>query len=312
MRIFIVTPAPAGSRSGNRVTALRWARMLRALDHQVTLSDQYDGSSADVMIALHARRSSKAAASFRGGRLVVVLTGTDVYGDLPRSKAAQRSLDCADAIIALQPNVFGRLETRWHGKTHVVLQSVPRPASLPSPRKRSFDVCVVGHLRDVKDPMRTAMAARTLPADSRVAVLHVGAALTQAYERRAMAEMRCNQRYRWLGEKPRWQARRIIARSRLLVLSSQMEGGAHVIAEALVAGTPIVCTRIEGTAGQLGDHYPGYFEVGDTAGLSALMRRAESDEAFYRQLVRFGRRLAPQFSPLRERKALQRLMVRLR
>ena len=41
MRICLVTPAPAGSRKGNRVTAERWAAMLRDLGHRVEVTLEY-------------------------------------------------------------------------------------------------------------------------------------------------------------------------------------------------------------------------------------------------------------------------------
>jgi putative glycosyltransferase (TIGR04348 family) len=310
VNILIVTPASKGSRSGNRVTALRWAKMLRELGHAVRIKNDLDGR-ADVLIALHAKRSASAVRNFEGGRVVVALTGTDLYRDLPKVVAAQRSLDTADAIIALQAKALDRLRPRWRDKTFVVLQSVTTPPSKPAPRTRTFDVCVVGHLRDVKDPMRPAYAARTLPSASRIAVLQVGRAMSPRYERLANSEMARNNRYQWLGERPRWQTRRIIGRSQLLVLPSLMEGGAHVIAEALVAGTPVLASAIDGSIGQLGDGYPGYFDVRDTAGLSALMLRAEREPRFYASLARWCKRLAPKFSPAHERRALRRLIDQL-
>lgn len=316
MRVAIVTPAPPRSRTGNRVTATRWARMVEQAGHRARILNEDDGGAADVFIALHAARSAEAVRRYRrrsDGPVVVVLTGTDLYRDLPASRAARRSLELADALVVLQPMAVERLASMsvgWGQKARVIWQSV-RPMTKPAPRKRSFDVCVVGHLRDEKDPLRVALAARRLPASSRVRVVQVGGALTAAWARRALREQQVNPRYLWLGERPRHEARRWLGRSRLMVLPSRMEGGAHVISEAVVGDTPILATRIDGTVGMLGSDHPGYFEVGDTVGLARLLARAEADGAFLERLRRAGQRWAKRFSPEVERRALAALLDEL-
>ena len=149
-----------------------------------------------------------------------------------------------------------------------------------------FEVCVLGHLRPVKDPLRTAWAARLLPASSRVRVLQVGGALSEDMAEQARAEEAANPRYRWLGERPRGQALRLLARCRLLSLTSELEGGANVISEAIALGVPVVSSRIAGSLGLLGTDYPGYFPFGDTQALADLLRRAETDTDFYDACVR--------------------------
>src|SRR5205807_7890928 len=84
----------------------------------------------------------------------------------------------------------------------------------------NFDVCVIGHLRDVKDPFRTAMAARLLPDSSRIRVLQVGGAMTRGMANRARKEMIVNERYQWLGEQSQSRVRQILKKSSLCVLSS--------------------------------------------------------------------------------------------
>ena len=174
-----------------------------------------------------------------------------------------------------------------------------------------FEVCVLGHLRPVKDPFRTALAVRLLPADSRIRVLHAGAALSDSMERRAQAEQGANPRYRWLGELPRWKAKALLGRSRLLVLSSKMEGGANVISEAIAAGVPFLCSRIPGSIGLIGEGYPGYFAVGDTRGLASLLRRAEVDAGFYQSLKTWCAQLMPLVDPARERQSWASLLGEL-
>jgi len=53
----------------------------------------------------------------------------------------------------------------------------------------------------------------------------------------------------------------------------------------------------------LGGGYPGYFPVGDAAALASLMLRCETDPAFLADLTRRVTRLAPLYTPERERQA---------
>ena len=313
MRIILVTPARAGSRSGNRVTAVRWARILRSLGHRVAVRTAWDGASADLLVALHAWRSARSVIRYRSRfptrPLIVALTGTDVYGFLnTHQETMRRSLRCADALIALHDLVGESLPPAFRGKVHIVRQSAPNRRHLRRPSKRTFDVCVVGHLRQEKDPLRAAYAARAMPATSRLRVLHAGGARDPRWTEAARREMAINPRYRWLGEVPGWRVRRLYERTHAMVISSVMEGGANVISEALAAGLPVIASRIPGNLGLLGRDYPGYYPSGDTDALRTRLWAAESDAGFLEDLARHGVRRAPLFAPEREREAWSRLL----
>jgi glycosyltransferase involved in cell wall biosynthesis len=179
------------------------------------------------------------------------------------------------------------------------------------PLHRYFDVAVVAHLRPEKDPLRTAQAVRVLDPGTPVRVMHAGAALSVEMREQARAEMRSNRRYLWLGELPAWKARRLIARARLLCISSQMEGGANVLSEAIAAGTPVLASRIPAMRAILGSDYPGLFPFGDTNALAGLLRRAEKDARFVAELRRRCRAVRPRVSPAREKAALRSLLAEL-
>ena len=317
MRIGIITPAPPRSTYGNRITAIRWARILKRLGHSVTISREYDGQRHDLLIALHARRSYSSIQRFNNEHpdspVIVALTGTDLYRDLGKNQLPLESLEIATRIVALQPKAVEELRPKWRHKTRIIYQSVEpflraTTRSLPD---NSFDVCVVGHLRAVKDPFRTAMAARLLPSSSRIRVLQIGQAMTPAMDRRARAEVRRNERYRWLGEQSRSRTLQILAQSQVCVVSSRLEGGANVISEAIVALVPILASRIAGNVGILGEDYPGLFEVGNSQALARLMQRAECEPPFLAQLKRRVKKLAPLFDPVREEKAWSDLINEL-
>ena len=312
MKIFMACPAPAGSRKGNRVTADRWAGILKSLANQVTIGQEYNGMTCDLLIALHARKSYPAVRKFRrqnpGKPVIVTLTGTDLYREIRRRPAAQASLEAANRLIVLQRAGIPELPKHLRSKARVIYQSAERTRRRRYRSRACFDVCVLGHLRAVKDPFRTAMALRFLPCTSRIRVTHLGQALDATMEKRARALMARNGRYRWLGEVPRGKARRILAASHLTVISSQMEGGANVVSEALVDSVPVLASRISGNIGMLGPSYPGYFPVGDEQALGALLHRAETNARFYRELKRRCVRRAKLLDPGREKQAWKKLI----
>src|SRR5215475_6441738 len=313
MNIVLITPARPSSRSGNATTTVRWTRILRGLGHDVHVADHYDGAAADLMIALHAWRSAEGIRNFRARfpdrPLIVALSGTDIYEYIDRDPAPTlHSLACADRLVALQELARRRVPARFRPKVRVIYQSAP-PVRPSGPRpKRSFDVAVIGHLRDVKDPFRAAKAARLLPPASRIRVVHLGAAETPRWAAMAKAEMKRNPRYLWRGDRPRGEVRRLLGRARAMVLSSLSEGGANVISEAAAAGLPVLASRIDGSVGLLGRDYPGYFPVGDTAALARLLHRLETDPDFRARLRCATARRALLFRPAREKAAWQALI----
>ena len=294
MRIALVTPAGPGTRNGNRHTALRWAAFLRAAGHTVSVSVEWPGEPADLMLALHARRSHASIKSFPRAR-VVALTGTDVYRDIRTSAEARESLELADRLITLQPRAADELPARLRRKVRVVVQS--SASRLRHAPVRHFRVCVIGHLREEKDPLRIVAALPHIDAD--VEVIHLGAPLDPQLVPRTD-----DARYRWLGSVPHARALKWLASSHAMVISSRMEGGANVVCEALRIGVPVLASRISGNVGLLGKGYAGYFPVGDEHALARLVDRAAADPRFYRELKRQVASLRSSVAPHAEARAL--------
>ena len=314
MNVLIVTPAPRGSHKGNRVTALRWAAHLRALGHHVALDEAWNGQRCDLLVALHATKSHASVVAWRERRpaapLVVGLAGTDLYLDLPASAEARRSLELATRLTVLQPLGIDALPRPVRPKARVILQSARPVPPAPAPAG-TFRVCLLAHLRAVKDAPLAAAAVRRLPPRSRVQLVHLGAALDAGAEAGARREMAENPRYRWAGERRRREALATLAGSALLVVTSRVEGGSNAVSEALAAGVPVLSTRVDGSVGVLGADYPGFFPVGDADALAELIRRAEEDGAFLSELRARVEERRSLVDPDRERAAWRALLGEL-
>jgi putative glycosyltransferase (TIGR04348 family) len=275
----------------------------------------YGGEPCDVLVALHARKSAPSVQRFRDEHpdrpIVLALTGTDLYDEIRTCPDARRSMELATRLVVLQPAGLAELSEAVRLKTRVIIQSAERPLRPAAPDRSVFRVCVLAHLRPVKDPLRTALAARLVPSSSKIQVVHLGNALDETLAEEARKEMAINPRYRWLGERPRGEALRMLASSRLMVLTSRLEGGANAVSEALACSVPVISTRISGSLGLLGEEYPGYFPVGDTQALSDLLGHAETDAGFYASLTSWCERRAALVNPANERRAWQDLLHEL-
>jgi putative glycosyltransferase (TIGR04348 family) len=324
-QLVIVTPALRDANNGNWQTARRWQHLLQDR-YYVRLVKQWPTSLAcsdSAMIALHARRSADSIAAWvraypeRG--LAVVLTGTDLYRDIAVDASAQASLEHAQHIVVLQELGPQALPDRLRPKCRVIYQSTTARKALAKPT-RILRAVMVGHLREEKSPETLFAAARLLADQPHIRIDHIGEALDPALGAAAQATMAAVPNYRWLGGLPHQEVRRRIQRAHVLVHCSRMEGGAHVIMEAVASGTPVLASRIDGNVGMLGADYGGYFPPGDAAALAALLRRCEDsargdaksrrrqhgDELLATLMHQCAGR-APLFTPDAERDALRRL-----
>ena len=282
--VVIVSPALAAANNGNWQTARRWQNLLSP-QFRARISQHWPdqaSSSDEIMLALHARRSAgaiEAWAHARGGRqLAVVLTGTDLYQDIARDPQAQRSLQLAARLVVLQELGIEALPAEHRHKARVIYQSTSARQTLAK-GGRQLRAVMVGHLRGVKSPQTLFEAARLLAGRRDILIDHIGAAGEPIWAERARAAERESPGYRWLGEMPHGKVRQAIQRAHVLVHTSAMEGGAHVIMEAVRSGTPVLASRVAGNVGMLGADYEGYFEHGQAAQLAALLEHCRAGQS---------------------------------
>jgi putative glycosyltransferase (TIGR04348 family) len=314
--LCLVTPALAEARNGNWQTAQRWARMLGG-DYAISVTRTWTPTDppADLMLALHARRSAASidawARTFPTRPLLVALTGTDLYQDIASDPDAQRSLAQAWRLIVLQDLGCRALPANLRDKCVVCYQSAPARRALPK-TQRHLRALMVGHLRDVKSPQTYFAAVRALRGHADLLFDQIGEALEPALgEAAAALALECPN-YRWLGALSHSATRARIDRAHVLVHPSRLEGGAHAVLEAVVSGTPVLASRVDGNVGMLGDGYDGYFAWNDVPGLVALLTRSLAEPGFLIHLQEQCAGRAALFDPQRERGTLLRLVAECR
>lgn len=306
-RIVIVSPALASANNGNWQTAKRYANML-ATTCTVRIVSEWDGARTDdVLIALHARRSYSSIAAWYAQLgsegLCVVLTGTDLYRDIKQDPQAQQSLVWAKRLVVLQPAGLAELPAKFQDKTRVLFQSTTTRQTLLK-TNRHVRAVMVGHLRIEKSPQTFFEAAALLAARRDIALRHIGGEHDQVLAQQARDTATKYPNYQFLGARSHEQTRRVIQHSHVLVHPSVMEGGAHVIMEAICSGVPVLASRIAGNIGMLGEDYAGFFEVGHSHELAKLLIRFREDASFAARLQMQCAQRAYIFEAARERTGL--------
>lgn len=322
--VCIVTPALADANNGNWQTARRWARLL-SKEYRVRLVQSWPDSPDqamhdDVLLALHARRSAASIDAWHLKHprrcLILALTGTDLYRDIERDTPAQASLQHAHRLLVLQDDGLQALPPTHRDKARVVYQSCTARVSL-SKTHRWLNVVVVGHLREEKSPQTVFDIARLLHPDEGIRIVHLGVALDATLGQAAMETAQRCPHYRWLGGVTHAQARTRIQCAHLLLHPSRMEGGAHVIMEAVTSGTAVVASRVSGNVGMLGEDYAGFFPWSDAPAAAQLLRscratlqeRSQDSDNLLTTLHAQCTQRAALFSPVSEAQTLRRVLA---
>ncbi len=311
--IAIVTPAPRGSRKGNRTSALRIAAMVRSLGCQARVLERWDGEECDALVALHACKSSTSVLRFHERHpdrpACIVLAGTDIYPEWQDDPRATAALDASRLLVGLQQEAALALPARFRSKVRTIVQSAT-PVHAERVRD-AVQVVTLAHLRPVKDPLRGLEALGMLPASLPIRHVLAGAALDASLGERARAGMARDVRFRWVGELDRTASRRLLASSHACLVPSLGEGGANTLSEAIASGVPAIASAIPGNTGILGHDWPALFPPGDTEALAMLLQRLVSDESFRSLLARRTLELAPLVEPRHERRCWGELLAEL-
>jgi putative glycosyltransferase (TIGR04348 family) len=293
------------------MTALRWQGFLEELGYPVQVTESWSGGDAGLLIALHAYRSHQSIVAFKKQYLirpiVLILTGTDIYRDIKNHSEVIESMEMAEQLIVLQSSAVNSVPAHLRHKVQVIYQSVEMDIR-DSAVKEDFLVSVIGHLRDEKDPFCVVRSLPLLPSDSKITVKHLGLAMNPQMKDQATNFNATIDRYEWLGEVSHADALKVLSNSCLMVISSRMEGGAHVVSEAIALGIPVIASDIPGNRGLLGEDYPGYYPVANENALATLLYRAENTPTFYASLQKHIDLRRELITPAREKQSIQDLV----
>jgi putative glycosyltransferase (TIGR04348 family) len=296
------------------MTALRWQRFLEELGYSVGVTESWSGGDAGLLIALHAYRSHQSIVEFKkkypNRPIVLILTGTDLYRDMENHSEVIQSMEMADQLITLQSSALDSIPASLRYKAQVIYQSVEIDIN-NSLTKEDFLVSIIGHLREEKDPFCIARSLPLLPADSKITVRHLGQAMNSEMKDLAKHFNATIDRYQWIGEVSHADALRMLSESRLMVISSRMEGGAHVVSEAIALGIPVIASDIPGNRGLLGEDYPAYYPVANESALANLLYRSETMPTFYASLQKYIDLRKELIKPAREKQSIQELVSTL-
>lgn len=288
MSIIISSAYSLDSQKGNSITARRISSLLGKAGQNARAICDEQLPACDTLIALHATKTLHHSRRFKRdnpqGNLIIYLTGTDLYRELPAGNPDFfEALELADYLVVSQSISLSSIPVIYQHKARVVTASVELPeiTSIATPPQPSL--ALVGHLRAVKNPFLLTHALALLP-DLDIHAYSIGESREEEMSATARKWEQREERYRWLGNLPHSDALGWMQQVTATLNTSHLEGGANSIAESIVLGTPVLASRIEGNLGMLGDDYAGYFTPNSPTELANLIHRTVTDPAFLAQL----------------------------
>jgi len=178
-----------------------------------------------------------------------------------------------DAILAIGHTTPGWLAARGMPADRVFpfAYFLPDTGAPPDARPEGpFRILYVGRLVELKRVDLLIDAVAALPGGpAELAVVGSGPLEGSL---RARAEARLPGRARWLGSRPMSEIPAEMARADCVVLPSRGDGWGAVVSEALMAGTPAICSDRCGAAGVVqASGCGGVFASGDTGALASAL-----------------------------------------
>ncbi|MGJ8657869.1 MAG: glycosyltransferase [Akkermansiaceae bacterium] len=252
------------------------------------LSSGEEVGVADVMIALHARKSAHFTEDFielnPTGKVIVYLTGTDLYSDIPDGcPICEQSLERADALVVSQEASLASVPEKYRAKTVVVHASIQLPVEVVDDSVTEPDLFLcVGHLRAVKQSFMAVKSLQLLDESVRLVLLGKEVDVDSGEIARKWEVE--DSRFQWLGGVSYKESLKWMQRSVVTINTSLMEGGANSVGESIVLGVPVLASKVEGNVGMLGEDYVGYFSANSEQELAELMYRVLNDQCFLSKL----------------------------
>jgi glycosyltransferase involved in cell wall biosynthesis len=324
--VVLLCPTPLDPPRGNAVTVARIARGLRArgLDARVwhapdaaagaALESEAAHARPALVHAFHARHAGplgRRLAAVAGAPLVITLTGTDVYEDLPhpaRGPLVRETLAAAAAVTAFHESVAAALGGNG-GPRETRLAIVPQsvqfepPGAAASPRITG-DPCLLfpAGVRAVKRPRLPLAAldglARRRPATR---LWYAGPVLEPDEHARLLRDLAARPWARHVGAVPHAAMPALLTAADIVLNCSRSEGGmANAVLEALALGRAVLASDIPGNRSLIEPDVTGLLWDSE-AELAEGAERLAADPALRGRLGEAGRRLvAERFTPTAE------------
>lgn len=288
MKIRIFKPETETLECGVNSQTDRLRRVSEKLGFEASVvpeNYQHEANTAAIFLQAVDSQPGLRRAKAAGAKTVLILTGSDINVHLKGDEARKAEIfSTCDVIVCMHPLIKRKVPKQFQDQLHFIRQSFDDSAQ-PATARLTKAFSYVANIRRIKRP-ETVLRAADFLRDTDLEIVHAGGVWGEEYSCWPNYNgLPHAQNYRWLGGQTHAESLALIGSSRATIVASEAEGGSNVLSEAIVLGTPVITSNNECCVGLLGSNYPGIFDIGDSRGLSELIRRAAFDEDFYSDLV---------------------------